>query len=204
MLSETIFNDKYFPSDPDLLNQLVPSRDWGLGGLDMVSLRVDYPVHQVITQLQSYVLLNLCTPYAMQRVYDAELKSKSEDKFTAAELLTSLRDDIWSELQSPDADKKYTDAAPMISSIRRNLQRQHLSYLLASASGRSSYMSPDLQSMVRQEARDLGDRISEVLAKNKQSDSSGQIDFATRAHLSECRDEIDHALDVQHVRRVEN
>jgi len=204
LLSETIFNDKYFPSDPDLLNQLVPSRDWGLGGLDFISLRVDYPVHQVITSLQSYVLLNLCTPYAMQRVYDSELKSKSDDKFTAAELLTSLRDDIWSELQNPDTDKKYTDAAPMISSIRRNLQRQHLAYLLASVQGRSYYMSPDLQSMVRQEVKDLDDRIGDVLAKNKQADAAGQIDFGTRAHLSECRDEIDRALDVQHVRRVDN
>jgi hypothetical protein len=203
LLSDTIFNDKYFPTDPDLLNELVPTRDWGLGGYG-VSLRVDYPIHQSITALQSYVLLNLCTPYAMQRIYDAELKSKSDDKFTAAELLTSLRDDIWSELQNPDADKKYTDTAPMISSIRRNLQRQHLAYLLASVQGRSFYMSPDLQSMVRQEVKDLGDRISDVLAKNKQADATGQIDFATRAHLSECRDEIDRALDVQHVRRVDN
>jgi hypothetical protein len=65
-------------------------------------------------------------------------------------------------------------------------------------------MSPDLQSMVRQEAKDLGDRITDTLAKNKQADATGQIDFATRAHLSECRDEIDRALDVQHVRRVDN
>ena len=204
MLSQTIFSDSYFSSDPDLLNQLVPSRDWGLGGLGMVSTRIDYPVHQMITRLQSFVLLNLCTPYALQRVYDAELKSKSDDKFTAAELLSSLRDDIWSELQSADADKRYTDAAPMISSIRRNLQRQHLAYLLASVSGRSAYMSADLQSMVRLEVRDLGDRIGETLAKSKSADGGGQIDFATRAHLSECRDEIDRALDVEHVRRADN
>ena len=33
MLSDTIFSDSYFTSDPDLLNELVPSRDWGMEGL---------------------------------------------------------------------------------------------------------------------------------------------------------------------------
>src|SRR4029077_9124465 len=45
MLSNTIFSDSYFTSDPELLNQLVPTREWGLNGLGGVSMRVDYPIH---------------------------------------------------------------------------------------------------------------------------------------------------------------
>jgi hypothetical protein len=203
MLSETIFSDTYFTSDPDLLNELVPSRDWGMEGLGGVSMRVDYPIHQMISNLQAYAMMNLCTPYVMQRVYDAELKSKSDDKFTAAELVHRVRDTIWSELGSVNSEQKYTDARPMISSIRRNLQRQHLAYMLASAGGsRFSPMSPDLQSMVRFSLRELGDEISEVLSKAK-ADGELKLDFATRAHLTECRDQIDKALDVQHVKRTD-
>jgi hypothetical protein len=204
LLGETIFSDSYFTSDPELLNELVPSRDWGLDGLGDVFVRVDFPVHQAISNLQAYALMNLCTPYVLQRVYDAQLKTKSDDKFTSAELLTSVRDVIWSELGITSSDRKYTDAKPMISSIRRNLQRQHLAYLLAAASTRiGGMMSPDLQSMVRYTLRDLGDRINELLAKAKQPDGDIQLDFATRAHLIECRDLIDKALDVQHVKRAE-
>ena len=123
MLSDTIFSDSYFTSDPELLNQLVPTREWGLNGLGGVSMRVDYPIHQMISNLQAYAMMNLCTPYVMQRVYDAELKSNSDDKFTSAELIHRVRDTIWSELGSVNSEQKYTDAKPMISSIRRNLQR---------------------------------------------------------------------------------
>jgi hypothetical protein len=204
MLGETIFSDTYFTTDPELLNELVPSRDWGLDGLGDVFVRVDYPIHQAISNLQAYALMNLCTPYVLQRVYDAELKSKSEDKFTSAELLTRVRDVIWTELGNTSGEQKYTDAKPMISSIRRNLQRQHLAYLIAASNARvGGLMSPDLQSMVRLTLRDLGDRINDVLAKSKQPDGEIRLDFATRAHLTECRDQIDKALDVQHVKRAE-
>ena len=204
MLGATIFSDSYFTTDPELLNELVPSRDWGLDGLGDVFVRVDYPVHQAISNLQAYALMNLCTPYVLQRVYDAELKSKADDKFTSAELLTRVRDVIWTELANSSGQQKYTDAKPMISSIRRNLQRQHLAYLLAASSSTrlGGMMSPDLQSMVRFTLRDLGDRINDVLAKAK-PDGEIQLDFATRAHLTECRDQIDKALDVQHVKRAE-
>ena len=204
LMGQTIFSDSYFTADPDLLNELVPSRDWGMDGLGDVFVRVDYPVHQMISNLQAYALMNLCTPYVLQRVYDAELKSKSADKFTTAELLTGVRDVIWTELENPGNEQKFTDAKPMISSIRRNLQRQHLAYLLASTNDRlGGMMSPDLQSMSRYCVRDLGEKINETLAKAKQPGGEIQLDFATRAHLSECQDLIDKALDVQHVKRAE-
>jgi hypothetical protein len=204
MLGQTIFSDSYFTTDPQLLNELVPSRDWGLDGLGDVFVRVDFPVHQAISQLQAYALMNLCTPFVLQRVYDAELKSKSEDKFTSAELLRSVRDVIWTELSNTSGEQKYTDSKPMISSLRRNLQRQHLAYLLAASNARNAgMMSPDLQGMVRFTLRDLGEKINDVLARSKQPDGEIQLDFATRAHLTECRDQIDRALDVQHVKRAE-
>jgi len=149
-------------------------------------------------------MMNLCTPYVLQRVYDSELKSNADDKFTSAELIHRVRDTIWSEIEKADSQQKYTDAKPMISSIRRNLQRQHLAYMLASAGGsRFSPMSPDLQGMVRFSLQELGDKISEVLNRAK-PDGELQLDFATRAHLTECRDMIDKALDVQHVKRTDS
>ena len=46
-------------------------------------------------------------------------------------------------------------------------------------------------------------RIRDLLAKAKQPDGELQLDFATRALLTECRDQIGKALDAQHVKRAE-
>ncbi|MEP0841291.1 MAG: zinc-dependent metalloprotease, partial [Phycisphaerae bacterium] len=196
-LAATVFNDDYFKIDAGLLNDLGPSRwsDWASPML----LRVDYPIHQVVGTLQSYSLLALCTPQGLQRVYDAELKSTAEDKFTAAELILSVRKAIWGNLEAP-GEKKYSDTEPMISSIRRNLQAQHLRLLLATADATPGALtSPDLQNMVRFALRDLSQQIGALLAATKRGDGS-RLDFATRAHLTECKSQIDRVLDAPQVK----
>jgi hypothetical protein len=197
MLGETLFADSFFSVEGDLLNELGPSRWWDWASTP--STRIDYPIHQNILSMQSYALFNLCAPQVLQRVYDSEMKSKADDKFTAAELVANTRQVIWGNLDFPHG-KEFTDAKPMLSSIRRNLQRQHLQYLLAIADSQPGQLvSPDLQSMVAFSLRELSDQMNVVLDKAKTA-NNGKLDFATKAHLSECKSKIDRVLNAPHIK----
>jgi hypothetical protein len=195
LLGSTIFADDFFRTEASLLNQLGPSRWWDWSSTP--SARLDYPVHQSITSMQSYALLNVTSPMILQRVYDAELKSTSEEKFTAAELIGSVKQVIWGDLAAEE--KEFTDSRPMISSVRRNLQKQWLSNMIAALDARpGSNMSPDLQSMIAYTLRELSGQIAQVLEKSN-GGAIAKIDFASRAHLSEARNRIERVLNAPHM-----
>ena len=186
-IGDSLFNDDFFECNAELLNQLPPSRWDGFGGGRTVTL--DFPIHDWIGMLQQWTLIDLMSPMVLQRIYDAELKSTAKNKFTAAEYIKALRDSIWTELSG--SPQKTSDADPYISSIKRNLQRDYLDVMLAYArTSPGGIMSPDLSSMVRQALRELSARIGEA-------SESGGLDFASKAHLVDCKSRIDRVLDAQ-------
>jgi hypothetical protein len=192
-LEATIFKDDFFATESELFNELAPNRwmDW----YSMPATRVDFPVHQSVQSMQSFALLALVSPQVLQRVYDAELKSKADDKFTAAELITRVKTIIWGNLSAATSgDTKFTDAKPMLSSLKRNLQRQYVSYMLNIADSKPGQLvSADLQGMASYAMKDLSDDLAKALeAKDK-------LDFATRAHLSQTKAQIDRVLNAPHI-----
>jgi hypothetical protein len=189
-ISETLFSEEFFIKDPDLLNKLGASRwsDWASSPAG----RTDFPVHSAVMSYQNGTLSALTNATAMQRVYDAERKSKADDKFTAAELIVSVRDSIWSDLEKGGG--RFTDAKPMIPSFRRNLQMQYLQNMLSIAEIRpTTPVSPDLQNMVRLSLRELSGKIGKSL------EAKDRLDFATRAHLTEAKTRIDRIIDAPYV-----
>jgi hypothetical protein len=193
MLGSTIFKDEFFSTEATLLNDLPPSRwmDWYSTPMN----RIDFPAHQTIQSMQSFALLALVSPQVLQRVYDGELKSKADDKFTAAELISRVRSMIWGNLAPADSSTKYTDAKPMLSSLQRNLQRQYVGYMLAIADSKpGALVSADVQSMVSYAMQELSEQIGTTLAQGKD-----RIDFATRAHLSQTKSQIDRTLNAPHI-----
>ena len=196
VLESTIFKDDFLAADPELYNELVPSGRWlDWAGQDPFKrARVDFPVHDYIGRFQAMSLANICSPQTLQRVYDAELKSKAEDKFTAAELVSRVRTMVWASAK-PSTGGKYTDSKPLVNSIRRNLQRQHVQYLLAIAESKPGQLvSADLHSMVCYSLRELSQQIG--------TDAAGagdRIDFASRAHLSETKSQIDRVLNAPYI-----
>lgn len=192
-LGDTIFSSSFFKIDPELINNLAPSRwrHWGTG----FDFRLDYPIHDRVRSSQLMSLMDLLAGPVLQRIYDAELKSTSPDKFTTAELLTALRDELWSELdEGVGRRERPTDAKPFIDSLRRNLQREHLNVLLSMAEARPGLGVPaDIQSMVRHVLRGLSEKIDRALSSN--------LDFASEAHLTEAKSRIDRVLEAQFIAR---
>ena len=102
---------------------------------------------------------------------------------------------IWGNLTPADASTKYTDAKPMLSSLQRNLQRQYVGYMLAIADSKpGALVSADVQSMVSYAMQELSEQIGATLAQGKD-----RIDFATRAHLSQTKSQIDRTLNAPHI-----
>ncbi len=189
-INDTLFSESFFATDPDLLNRLASSR-WSDWASDAAS-RTDYPVHAAVLSMQAGTLAALTNASALQRVYDSERKSKSEDKFTAAELITTLRDSIWSDLGNTGG--RFTDSKPMIGSFRRNLQQQYLQSVLSLAEIKpGTPLSPDLQNMLRYALRELSAKIGKTL------EAKDRLDFASKAHLSEAKVKIDRVLDAPYV-----
>jgi hypothetical protein len=189
-LASTVFSDDFLKIRPELLNRLVASRNWDADSFP--AARIDFPIHQYLLNQQSGVLMAISNPVVLQRIYDAEVKTAAENKFTAAELLTRTKAIVWGDLKVADG-AAFTDAKPMINSPRRNLQKQWLNNQLAMAnSAPGALMSADLQSMVRQNLRDLSGELAGTLKSDK-------LDFATKAHLTEVKSRIDRTIDAPEV-----
>jgi len=198
-LTDALIDDSTWSIPPELLNNMPPSR-WGDFADRGAPFRVDYPIHDRVLGLQLIALMNAMSPATLQRVYDAELKSTVKDKLTAAELITSIRDAVWRQLDSGGAGN-YSDASPMISSIARNLQRTYLSMMLSMAQmPAGSGMSADLNGMVRYALSELSSKIDGALKRADQGGKS-RLDFATRAHLTQAKSEIDRVLNAQYLAR---
>jgi hypothetical protein len=113
-------------------------------------------------------------------------------------MIQKVKSAIWTPLELKDGER-YTDAKPMLSSIRRNLQQQHLRYLIAIADTEpGSLVSPDLHSMVRFTLRELSEQIGATLSKAKGDPS--MLDFGSKAHLTECKSQIDRILSAPYVK----
>lgn len=189
LLGETLFADEYYAYDKELLNQLAPSR-WNHWG-SSAPLRLDYPIHDHVASMQLWTLMDITSAPVLQRIYDAQLKTDAADRFTAAELIKTVRDQIWHKLKV-NGDETYSDGEPMISSLSRGLQRQYLEIMLNLAQGQPGWrMSADLQGMVRYALQELSGQIGRTLKNVK------KLDFASRAHLVECKSRIDRVLEAQ-------
>jgi hypothetical protein len=147
--------------------------------------------------IQANVLAMMMYPTTLRRIYDNEfLIPADEDALTLPELLDAISAEIWSELDQ-EPSKKYTAREPMISSLRRNLQREHLELLIdlskSSYYGTAAYKP--IADLVVEKLRYIKenkiDRISE--------DQMANLDPYTRAHLKDASMQIQKALEANYI-----
>ncbi|GIW88675.1 MAG: hypothetical protein KatS3mg108_2999 [Isosphaeraceae bacterium] len=201
LLVDEIFSDKIGGFSPRTLRRLGFERwyHWGAGS----SGTVDYPVYDRILQIQRIALDNCLRNDVLTRLQNQELQSEPDaNPLTLAELFRTLAQSIWSELDSA------ADAELKISTVRRNLQREHLRRLAGLVLG-SARTSPndlvsfvifgsggsapaDARSLARMHLRQLAAKIEAAL---KREDS--KIDDTTRAHLEESQDRIAKILSAE-------
>jgi len=191
------FKDDVFGLTHDLLNHMTIDKWWD----SVLSIFLDstWPVHDRVMGIQASSLTMLMNPMTLQRIYDNEFRvSADEDALTLPELLGTLTTAIWSELDTLP-EKQYSARKPMVSSFRRNLQREHLERLidLSMPSIRFIEAYKPISDLARMELRQIKEsRIDWVLKTHGE-----RIDPYTRAHLADAGKRIEKALDPQFIYR---
>ena len=90
----------------------------------------DWPIHDRVGALQASALTSLLNPTTLRRVYDNEFRIPADqDALTLPEVLDTVTGAIWGELGNP-LEAATSVRKPAISSLRRNLQREHVNRLI--------------------------------------------------------------------------
>jgi hypothetical protein len=186
LLRQVAFREDSFQLPPVVLNKLAIDRLPSLSGIgDMFNTqRIDYPWHDSVLNLQRAVLSRLFNPVTLARLQDNELRFASDEKvFTMADLFSGLDSAIWSELDN---------GAPKISSLRRNLQREHMKQLvrLTLRSGQPG-LPEDASTLAGASLAAIQTKIHTALNAGKVTDPT------SNAHLQETDTRITAALQAQ-------
>lgn len=153
-----------------------------------------FPLHDRVMGVQSSVLTMLMNPTTLRRVYDNEfLVEREKDAFTLPELLETVISGVFTEVEKLPQGK-FNARKPMMSSLRRNLQRELVDRLidLALPGGASTPAAKTISTLATAHLRQLNARITKAL-KSEQT----TLDPYTSAHLQEVQNRINKALDAQ-------
>jgi hypothetical protein len=194
----TAFRDESYGLTPELLRRMTVDK-WLDDDYSRAFEDPTWPVHERIMGIQATMLTRLMNPGSLGRVYDNEfLTPSSEDMVTLPEILKTIEDEIWSELNDgpKGGDRKHTAREPMISSLRRNLQREFVERLvdLSMPSTWSQASHKPIATLALMRLRDLSNRIDETLKKK-----GDVLDPYSQAHLTETKLRIEKALDAGYV-----
>ena len=188
---DTAFKDESYGLNAELLSRMSVDK-WLDGGFHAMTDEAAWPIHDRVLGLQSSALTWLMNPTTLRRVYDNEWRvPEDEDALTLPELLKTINTTVWNELDADCPDGR-DDRKPMISSLRRNLQREHMQRLLDLVLDTSSDTAAykPISNLARMELRDLTKRIDASITK-----CGKKMDAYTRAHLTESKERIERALE---------
>lgn len=202
-LVETIFSDKLFQVDPEMLNMLAAEK-WYHWGVNFSGASSEFPLSAVVQDLYDTVIYSIYSPAIMHRILDAEKqRSSGEASFTIPELFRRLKQGIWNEVYQEtvnSATSTYTDKKPFLSTYRRILQREHLKAVIEIMLEPPSAMPDDARIQAWRTLADLDRQINRVLMKYSDTD---RIDDSSRDHLSDSSLKIRRALDARVSARVD-
>ncbi|WP_040763745.1 zinc-dependent metalloprotease [Novipirellula maiorica] len=189
---DTSFNDDAYGLTPELLERMSVDKWLDGGGHSSMSSEATWPIHDRILAAQASSLTLLMNPTTLRRVYDNEMRLPADqDALTLPELLDTISTAVWSELDQ-ECPEGRNDRHTMISSLRRNLQREHMQRLvdLVLEQDSSTAAYKPISNLARMELKDLQTRIDASLKS-----CGKKMDAYSRAHLSEASERIARALE---------
>ncbi len=191
------FNDDAFGLTPEMLKFMTVDKWWDDGGRAEIMEDATWAVHDRILGVQASAITLLMNPTTLKRVYDNEFRVPADqDMLTLPELMNTVTGAIWTEIESVPSSS-YSNRKPFVSSLRRNLQREHLERLIdLSMPGtvRGAAGKP-ISNLATAKLRDIRERIKRIM----DSDAAGRVDDYTKAHLAEAGLRIDKVLDASYI-----
>jgi hypothetical protein len=179
---QTMLFDESFGLNSELLNHL--TSDFMAGFEAFFLEEAAWPVHDRIMGLQASTLTQLMNPTVLRRVYDNELRVPAdEDSLTLNELLKTITQAVWKELDQP-LTGEYSDRKNAISSLRRNLQTEHLQRLfdLASENKGAAAMKP-ISNLASMTLLNLQEKLATASTQEN-------LDAYSKAHLLDALDRV--------------
>ena len=186
------FRDEAYGLTQDILQRLTVDKWWD-EGMSATS-ESTFPIHDRILSMQASTLTMLMNPSTLRRVLDNEqLIPANEDAVVLPELMDRIQASIWTELEGKP-EGEVTPRKPRISSLRRNLQREHLERLidLALEDSGNAAMKP-ISTLAAMQLKDIKRKIDNAL------EARAGLDAYSVAHLSEATSRIGKALDGQFI-----
>ena len=192
---ENTFRDENYGLTPELLRYMTSDK-WLDRGASSASSSPAWPIHDRIMGIQASAMTALMNPSTLRGVYDNEFRVPTdEDALTLPEMMQTLSDEIWSEMGQV-GDQQYTARKPLLSSLRRNLQREHLERLIdlmMQANGSNAAYKP-IATLAMVQLETLKGKIDGTLEKG-----GDKLDAYSRAHLLEASRRIESALDADFI-----
>jgi len=188
------FKDESFGLTPELVTAM--GLDKWSDNMSSMMEESTWPIHDRIMGIQASVLTSLMNPTILKRVYDNEVRTPADqDSLTLPELLNTVSGSVWTELEAK-AEGEYTARKPLISSLRRNLQREHLERLITLTLPGSSQGAAG-----RTISTLAGEQLRQIVKKIEaaQAASADKHDPYTTAHLAQAKDRITKALDASYI-----
>jgi len=191
---ENAFFDESFGLTPELLQKMTVQKWLDQGGGRDAAEDATWPVHDRIAGIQSSALTMLMNPTTVRRVFDNEYRIKAdEDALTLPEMLDTVHAAVWQEVEK-NPSGKHTARKPLISSLRRNLQREYVDRMIDltfPGSGSGEAYKP-VSNLAMYKLRTLKDRLARLL---DEKGVAANLDPYTIAHLTEAKTRIEKALD---------
>jgi len=185
MVVETAFAAPSYRKED--LNYLAVSR-WSHWGMNS-PFRQDFAIHDEVLAQQDNILSRLLSSLVLSRVQDSEYQAAADaDRYTLAEHLQTLIDGVFTEWNATPEKNKYEDRDPLISSFRRNLQREairRLGFLVTQSSASPS----DARTLTRMHLQTLRDAAQKTLANEELT-----LDSYSKAHLLDSIARLDTIL----------
>ncbi len=191
VIENTMF-DEAFGLTPELLLHMT-SDPWG-GRSFSASNEPAWPLHDRVIGIQSSALSQLMNPSTLRRVFDNEIRiDADEDALTLVDIIDSVTAAVWKELEEAPTGK-FTERKPAVSSLRRNLQSEHLDRLIdLTKAGRigSAAMKP-ISNLASMTLRDLKAKVDKA-AENS------SYDAYTLSHLQDAAKKIEKWMDSTYI-----
>ncbi len=186
------FPDEAYGLSPNLLKYLTIDK-W----FDMETNfeEPNWPVHDRVLGIQASAMTAILNPVTLSRVFDNEFRTPGDqDALTLPEVLNTVRDAAWIELNNVDAAKKFSDRQPLITSLRRNLQREHIDRVMDLANNKlgNAPAAKPISDLAAGQLAELRDKLNAAAG-------NANLDNYTRAHLRENAARITKMLEARYV-----
>jgi hypothetical protein len=169
---------------------------WDAGGFNQIFQDQTWPVHDRIAGIQATAMTMILNPTTLNRMYDVEFTVPAdEDCLTVPEVMSTVSDEIWSEIEGRPK-KSHTARKPLISSLRRNLQSEHVERLIDLSLPNPGFgaTARTVANLSTYQLRELHGKMETMITKHE-----ARLDPYSMAHLSEAHDRIGRALDAQYI-----